>query len=271
MSIASRKGLVAAAGPDQITIATSETVRKAFEGEGDEIRDYTPQLKIPMSMRISQLAFTADENYLILSAESGGGLAVYEVQSLLSGSTNSAFELSTNSESLRALAPNPTAEKAELCAIVTTNGNLHMANLKEKQISNSLKDQVSCVGWSTKGKQLCAGLADGTIHQMTPEGEAKAQIPKPSSVGNHHGEFDGLQPTNVLLTACSFIPGLAGEPSVAGHLHRIKRLSSVLRLQHHHQATTLFIYLPEDWGPGTALCTRQDPSPFLVEVTGFPA
>lgn len=167
-------------------------MRKAFEGpkpDDSDIRSFEPQLKLPMPMRVSQLAFTADENYLILSAETGGGLAVYEVQSLLSGSTNSAFELSTNGESLRALAPNPTPEKAELCAIVTTNGNLLMANLKEKRISDSLKSQVTCVSWSSKGKQLCAGLGDGTIHQMTPEGEGKAEIPKPANIGGHHGTF----------------------------------------------------------------------------------
>ncbi|SPJ75075.1 related to nucleoporin [Fusarium torulosum] len=189
LSVASRKGLVAAAGPDQVVIATTESVRKAFETpkDGDsDIRSFEPQLKIPMPMRVSQLSFTADENYLILSAESGGGLAVYEVQSLLSGSTNSAFELSTNGETLRAMIPNPTSEKAELCAIVTNNGNLHMANLKERQISNPLKNQVSCVSWSSKGKQLCAGLGDGTIFQMTPEGEGKGEIPAPPNVGDVH-------------------------------------------------------------------------------------
>ncbi|GKT98268.1 nucleoporin [Fusarium langsethiae] len=189
LSIASRKGLVAAAGPDQVVIATTESVRKAFEApqDGDtDIRNFEPQLKIPMPMRVSQLSFTADENYLILSAESGGRLAVYEVQSLLSGSTNSAFELSTNGETLRAMIPNPTPEKAELCAIVTNNGNLHMANLKERQISNPLKNQVSCVSWSSKGKQLCAGLGDGTIFQMTPEGEGKGEIPRPPNMDDFH-------------------------------------------------------------------------------------
>lgn len=189
MSIAPQKGLVAAAGPDYIAFATTESVRKAFESpkEGDaDVRNFEPQLKINMPMRISQLAFTADENYLILSAESGGGLAAYEVQSLMQGSTNSAFELPTNGESLRAMVPNPTAEKAELCAIITQSGNLHMANFKSKSVSNSLKAQVSCLSWSAKGKQLCAGLGDGTIYQMTPEGEGKAEIPKPPSLGNCH-------------------------------------------------------------------------------------
>ncbi|KAJ4861138.1 nucleoporin or nuclear pore complex subunit [Trichoderma breve] len=187
LSVASKRGLVAAAGPDQLIIATTESIRKAFENpkDGDsDIRGFEPQLKIPMPMRVSQLVFTADENYLVLSAESGGGLAVYQVQSLLQGSSNSAFELSTNGEALRSLAPNPTIP--ELCAIVTNNGNLHMANLQERKISNALKNQVSCISWSSKGKQLCAGLADGTIHQMTPEGEGKADIPNPPNVANCH-------------------------------------------------------------------------------------
>ena len=191
LSIASRRGLVAAAGPDQIIIAQTDAVRKALEApkDGDsDARSFEPQLKISMRTRVSQLSFTADENYLILSAESGGGLAVYEVDSLLRGSTNSAFELSTNGETLRALSPNPTPEKAGLCAIVTGNGNLHMANLQERAFSNVLKAQVSCVSWSSKGKQLCAGMANGTIFQMTPEGEGKGEIPSPPSLSNYHGK-----------------------------------------------------------------------------------
>lgn len=168
-------------------------------------------------MRVSQLAFTADENYLVLSAETGGGLAVYEVEQLLRGSSNSAFELSTNGETLRSLIPNPTAEKAELCAIVTNGGNLHMANLKERNISNPLKNQVSCVSWSAKGKQLCAGLADGAIHQMTPDGEGKGDIPKPSGLGDCHGKNKlGLSwLLIVLILLISVITYMVGEQPVA--------------------------------------------------------
>lgn len=189
LSIAPRRGLVAAVGPDQLVVAGTASVRKAFEApkDGDsDVRPFEPQLKIPMPTRVSQVAFTANENYLVLTAESGGGLAVYEVRSLLRGSPNTAFELATNGEPLRALIPNPTPEKAELCAIVTNGGNLHVANLKERRITGMLSSQVSCISWSSKGKQLCAGLADGTIHQMTPEGEAKAEIPKPPKLGNCH-------------------------------------------------------------------------------------
>lgn len=187
ISIAPRQGLVAAAGPDAVVLASTEAVRKAFESpkDGDsEIRSFEPQLKLALPIRLCQLAFTADESYLILSAEQGGGLAVYQVQALQQGSTQTAFEIPTNGESLRALVPNPRPEKGELCAVVTKEGKLLMANMKDRNFISGpngqiLKDQVSCVAWSTKGKQLVAGLGDGTIQQMTPEGNIKAEIPRP--------------------------------------------------------------------------------------------
>lgn len=156
------------------------------------MRAFNPQAKVPLPVRISQLAFTADEQYLILSAETGGGLAVYDVQTLLQGGTQSAFELSTNSETLRGLIPNPMPESAGLCAIVTNNGNLFMANLAERKLVSgpngpALRSQVSCAAWSTKGKQLVAGMADGSIYQMTPDGAEKAHIPKPPNLGDYHG------------------------------------------------------------------------------------
>ena len=195
MSIAPRKGLVAAAGPDAICLATTDSVRKTLSApkNGDsEIRPFEPQAKIPLPMRISQLAFTADEQFLIVSAEQGGGLAVYDVQSLSQGSSQSAFELSTSGETLRALIPNPMADRAEFCAIVTNNGNLLMANLKDRSLIQGangpvLKSQVSCAAWSSKGKQIVAGMADGTIAQMTPDGKDKALIPKPTTLGDYHG------------------------------------------------------------------------------------
>jgi nucleoporin NUP159 len=196
MSVASHKGLVAAAGPDAVILATTESVRKAFEGPntGDgSFKPFQPQLTLPMPTRLSQVAFSADESYLVLAAEVGGGLAVYDVQALLQGSTQSAFELSTNGHAVRALVPNPTAERGELFAVVTTDGNLMMANLKERAFVTGssgqvLKDGVSCLSWSTKGKQLVAGLGNGTAYQMTPEGVGKLDIPKPPDVdNNHHG------------------------------------------------------------------------------------
>lgn len=123
------------------------------------------------------------------------GLAVYEVQALIQGNTKPAFELPTNNVGVRLLLPNPTAEKAELVAIVTSNGGLMMANLETREFWSGaqgpvMKDNVSCVSWSNKGKQLVAGLGDGTCYQMTPEGQGKAEIPRPPALeGNQHGKY----------------------------------------------------------------------------------
>jgi nucleoporin NUP159 len=184
------------------------------------VRSFNPQAKVPLPIRISQLSFTADEQYLILSAETGGGLAVYDVQTLLQGGTQSAFELSTNGETLRALIPNPMPEAAGLCAIVTNNGNLFMANLAERKLvpgSNGpvLRSQVSCAAWSTKGKQLVAGMADGSIYQMTPDGVEKAHIPKPPSLGDYHGAFFPLTPSFIDTDCNSCFGRMAREPCVS--------------------------------------------------------
>ena len=196
LSIASKKGLLAAAGPEKVILASTESVRKAVSNPGGgDTKPFTPQLTLDVGTRVSQVAFSADEEYLVLSAENGGGLAVYEVQALAQGATEPVFELPTNSTSLRSLVPNPTAERAELFAAVTSKGELLIANLKTRQFltgpqSQIMKDGVSCVSWSTRGRQLVAGLGDGTCYQMTPEGEGKAFIPRPTAVqGNQHGTF----------------------------------------------------------------------------------
>jgi len=195
LSIASKKGLLAAAGPESVVIAGTDSVRQAFSASGDDsTKSFTPHLTLPIGMRVSQVAFSADEKYLVLSAEQGGGLAVYEVQSLMQGNTESTFQIATNGTALRSLVPNPTPEKAELFAAVTTNGQLMMANLQTKQFLSGrqgqvLKDGVSCVSWSTRGKQLAAGLANGSCHQMTPEGEGKGELAKPPGLeGDQHGK-----------------------------------------------------------------------------------
>jgi nucleoporin NUP159 len=262
MSVASQKGLVAAAGPDVVIVATTESVRKAFEGpdSGDgNLKPFQPQLKLPMPMRVSQLAFSADESYLVLSAETGGGLAVYDVQALLQGSTQSAFELSTNGQALRALAPNPTPEKGELLALVTTDGNLMMANLKERSFVSGpngqvLKTGVSCVSWSTKGKQLVAGLGDGTAYQMTPEGEGKAEIPRPPNVdGGDHGKLPH-----------------GYSPSIFNDF----KVSSITWLENH---VFLVVHTPSSFDNSQApqstfhVITRQPPANFTFQKVSDPA
>jgi nucleoporin NUP159 len=149
-----------------------------------------------MQFRISQVAFSADENALVISSENGGGLAVYDVSGFDQRNTKPAFEISTNGTALRELVPNPVKERAELFAMVTVEGQLLLANLGSKRLLNGpngpvLKQQVSCVSWSSKGKQLVVGLGDGKAHQMTPGGEGQGDIPVPPDMATgdqRHGK-----------------------------------------------------------------------------------
>ena len=194
LAIASRRELLAAGGPSAVVVASTEAVRNAFTNEGsDEIKSFTPQLTLDLGIRISHVAFSSDESFLAISAEQGGGLAVYEVDSLLKGNTSTSFEISTAQVSVRALVPNPGTETAALFAVVNTNGQLAIADMKARQVSNTIKEGVSCVAWSSKGKQLIAGLGDGSAVQMTPTGEVVKQLAKPPDVeGNRHSKHGQL-------------------------------------------------------------------------------
>jgi nucleoporin NUP159 len=192
LSIAPGEGLAAAAGPDGVSIATTDSIRKAIESlteSHSRVLLFQPQLIIPLSARPSQLTFTADEKYLVLSAETGGVVAAYDVQKLLQGETEAVFELATNGEVALALVPNPTSERAELCAIVTDKGNLYIANLKKEAISRPLRSQVSCISWSSAGEQLIAGLENGSINQMNLEGNSITDIPTPPGLESYRGRF----------------------------------------------------------------------------------
>lgn len=197
LSVASQKGLLAAAGPDSVIIASTESVRQAYAAEsptGSDYKSFTPQLTLPIGMRVSHVAFSADESCLVIAAENGRGLAGYDVQALAQGSTQRTFELATNGISIRALVPNPVPQSAELFAVVTTNGELMIANMKTQQFQSGpsrpvMKRGVSCVSWSPRGKQLVAGLGDGTGYQMTPDGKGKGDIPRPLGLeGDQHGQ-----------------------------------------------------------------------------------
>ncbi|KAI4143819.1 MAG: hypothetical protein LQ341_002811 [Variospora aurantia] len=268
LSIASQNGLLAAAGPTSVVIAGTEAVRKAFaanEADGS-VKSFTPQLTLELGIRISQVAFTADEKFLVLSAETGGGLAVYEVQSLLQGNTGAAFEISTDKSSLRMLLPNPTPERADLLALVTIKGELLMANLTTRQLAsgpqgNILKDGVSSVSWSTRGRQLIAGLGDGSCYQLTPEGEGKNTIPQPPDleVDQHVSAISWLE-NELFLVAHTTSTG--DEGMIPATTFRMVTRQTKPRLSHTFQK------LPEPCPPfGMKRCP---PFHFMQRLRNFP-
>ena len=153
----------------------------------DGVKIFNPDITIQVP-RLSQVYFSSDEKYLVICAESGGGLAVYDVQSLSHGNQQPAFQLGTEGISIQSLIPNPLAATGQVFAIVLDDGKLMIANLQEKSWVNGsqgpvLKTEVSCASWSAKGKQLTAGLRDGAAVQMKPDGAIVSSIPTPPQLG----------------------------------------------------------------------------------------
>ena len=189
LSIASSKGLIAAAGPDALVVAKTEYVRyQISRGAIDEntgFKEFEPQATIQIP-RVSQLAFSSDESCLVISADQGGGLAVYDANSLTANAMP-AFQLPTGGQSIRQLLPNPNPAQdfSRYFGVITTEGKLLMADLKEQKLltsasgSTTFYENASCGCWSRLGKQIIVGLADGTAVQLDPSGNVKDQIPQP--------------------------------------------------------------------------------------------
>ncbi|GAB7361401.1 hypothetical protein MBLNU230_g1454t1 [Neophaeotheca triangularis] len=204
LSIASNKGLVAAAGPDSLVVARTESVRQAFTTgqEADGVKTFTPEATISVP-RVSHVAFSADESCLVIAAEEGGGLAVYDTNAILQGNKEPAFQVATHGVSVRHLVPNPSQDFFNYFAIVLSDGKLVLADLKERKLVDSssgspvFRENVSCACWSKLGKQIVAGQADGSAVQVDPTGNVKAEIPRvPQLPGNDSG-FKALHLTSI--------------------------------------------------------------------------
>ncbi|KAK5700289.1 hypothetical protein LTR17_023046 [Elasticomyces elasticus] len=188
LAIASTKGLVAAAGPEGLVLARTSTIRDAFKqtSGGSKTVDFTPELTIAVG-RCSQVAFSSDEACLVVVAEQGGGLGVYDTHALLKGNKDTAFTVSTNGVGVRQLLPNPnpSSELAHMFGLVLGTGQLLLADLSKQDLSKNAQgnpvfaEGVTSACWSRLGKQIVAGRGDGTAAQIDPKGEVKAEIPLP--------------------------------------------------------------------------------------------
>ncbi|CAI7618928.1 unnamed protein product [Penicillium discolor] len=190
LTVAHTKGLIVGAGPDALVISTADVVRKSIEAPAGEdmekTKPFQPIATIPLPSRPTHVAFTPGDDGLILATENGPTISVFDTNTLTQGNAQPAISIPTNGVSLRALTPNPDPSST-LVALVTVNGELLIADLKAGSLVPGpngpvLKDGVSCASWSNKGKQLVAGLADGTGYQMAPDGTMKAEIPRPSDL-----------------------------------------------------------------------------------------
>ena len=177
------------------------------------------------------MTFASGDSALVLATENGAQLSVFETASLLQGNAQPALSVPTNGATFRALVPNPSPSgdaQSTLVALVTVNGELLIADLKGGNLAagpsgHVLKTGVSSVCWSNKGKQLVAGLGDGTGYQMTPDGAQKDLIPRPPDLeGECQSKFNQFvkQMDDLsCLTYLSFVYFVVGKRCLFDGLH----------------------------------------------------
>lgn len=199
LAIASRKKLLAAAGPDGLLLTGTAALRSQYiprrrkkdESRGiseDEpaLKLYNPEVKLQVP-QLSHVAFSSDESCLVIVAEQGGGLACYDVNAVTNGGKEPAFQIATMGQTVRQLLPNPNPDAGYtgFVGIVLESGQLLLADLATKVLvktasgSEVFHENVRCASWSKLGKQIVAGLGDSSCVQIDFKGQVKDRIPQP--------------------------------------------------------------------------------------------
>ncbi|CAN9132421.1 unnamed protein product [Alternaria alternata] len=203
LSVASKPGLLAAAGPNALVITSTDTLRKAFQNKTiadaieqpddprlenrdiDVVADYTPDINISTS-NLRHVAFSADGDFLVTSDEAEGGVVIYGVADVVSRGKRDADNKLATDTTIRALLPNPSPDFEQYFAIVLDSGKLEICDVGSGAKRTILEHDVNCAAWSARGKAVVSGSTDGTCAIHMANGELKGVIPRPPDVDESH-------------------------------------------------------------------------------------
>ncbi|EWC46773.1 hypothetical protein DRE_04018 [Drechslerella stenobrocha 248] len=193
LSISQKRQLFAAGGPQGVVVARTSTLRATFKNKSvtnGNILPFQPECVIPMSIRLSHVAFTSDGAYLLLGAQLGG-IAVYSVDDILSKGNGVQPQSQITTGPLLEMKPIPTVAGAEkVCILVgsgwSQGGAVGIVDVKTQQVQGNLKTGVTTVCWSPKGKQIICGGSGGGLAWIKPDGVEADVVP---GVPNHPTYF----------------------------------------------------------------------------------
>jgi len=199
LSVASKPGLLAAAGPNILVIASTDAVRNAFQNKttADEIEnaddprlderdidvvaDFTPDVTIS-TPSLRHVAFSANGDFLAVAAEERPLLHIYDVAAVVgAGKKDASIDIETDS-TVRALLPNPVPETEQYFATVTDAGKLMTFDVASGSRMTLRESGVTCAAWSARGKALVSGSIDGSCDIHMANGDLKGTIPRAPDV-----------------------------------------------------------------------------------------
>ncbi|KAG9380372.1 Nucleoporin-FG domain containing protein [Pyrenophora tritici-repentis] len=199
LSVASKPGLLAAAGPNILVIASTDAVRNAFQNKttADEIEnaddprlderdidvvaDFTPDVTIS-TPNLRHVVFSANGDFLAVAAEERPTLHIYDVAAVVgAGKKDASIDIDTDS-TVRALLPNPVPETEQYFATVTDAGKLMTFDVASGNRMTLRESGVTCAAWSARGKALVSGSTDGSCDIHMANGDLKGTIPRAPDV-----------------------------------------------------------------------------------------
>ncbi|KAJ5060531.1 hypothetical protein PSV09DRAFT_2380826 [Bipolaris maydis] len=202
LSVASKPGLLAAAGPNILVVASTDAVRKAFEGKTtaddidkpddprleerdiDVVSDFTPDVTISTE-NLRHVAFSADGDFLVVTPEQQASISIFSVAEVVKGRKDAEQTVQTDAP-VRALLPNPAPEFEHFFAIVLDSGKLQICNVTDGAKKTIRDAHVNCAAWSTRGKAVVSGSTDGTCAINMTNGELKGVIPRAPDVDENY-------------------------------------------------------------------------------------
>ncbi|EPS36369.1 hypothetical protein H072_10104 [Dactylellina haptotyla CBS 200.50] len=184
LSISQKRQLFAAAGPHGVVVARTSTLRATFKNTSTangNLLPFQPECIIPMTIRLSHVAFTVDGNFLLLGAQVGG-IAVYSVDDILSKGSQVQPQCQITTGPLLEMKPIPTLADAEkVCILVgsgwSQGGTVGLVDVKTQQVQGNLKSGVTTISWSPKGKQIICGGSGGGLAWIRPNGSEADVVP----------------------------------------------------------------------------------------------
>ncbi|KAH9264886.1 hypothetical protein BASA83_011633 [Batrachochytrium salamandrivorans] len=140
---------------------------------------------------VTHLRLSADELSLVV-ATADGSLLVYPMAAFFKPSSDSfkntidptsttiapIFTTHISGGAIIDIAPNPDSLPG-LVAVLSADRRVHFVDLSGT-VTLVATENITAFSWSRKGKQLACGTADGKILQISPSGEVKREIPRPS-------------------------------------------------------------------------------------------
>ncbi|KAJ6261034.1 hypothetical protein Dda_3699 [Drechslerella dactyloides] len=178
--------------PLGVIVARTSTLRAAFQNKSTanaNVLPFQPECTIPMSIRLSHVAFTSDGNYLLLGAQLGG-IAIYSVDDILSKGNAVQPQSQVTTGPLLEMKPIPTVAGAEkVCILVGSawgqGGAVGILDVKTQQVQGNLKTGVTSICWSPKGKQIICGGSEGGLAWIKPDGTEADVVPGVPNYPNH--------------------------------------------------------------------------------------